>query len=112
MQSFNAPLSAGTTIISATGALGVVVTPISFVVGSSTTVNIKEANDATYAASATAKDTGALADVADQAAKDSDTKATAATAAIAVINANIAAIVTRVASVAALILRLRKKLHI
>ena len=112
MQSFNAPLSAGTTIISATGALGVVVTPISFVVGSSTTVNIKEANDATYAASATAKDTGALADVADQAAKDSDTKATAATSAIAVINANIAAIVTRVASVAALILRLRKKLHI
>ena len=112
MQSFNAPLSAGTTIISATGALGVVVTPISFVVGSTTTVNIKEANDATYAATATAKDTGALADVADQAAKDSDTKATAATAAISVINANIAAIVTRVASVAALILRLRKKLHI
>ena len=111
-QSFNAPLSDGTTTISATGALGVAVTPISFVVGSGTTVNIKEASDATNAATAAAKDTGALADLADQAAKDSETRATAATAAIALLNDQLTSIMTRVASVTALILQLRKKLHL
>lgn len=110
-QSINAPLSDGTTTISATGAAGVTITPVSFAVTSGTTSSIKEAVDAANAATAAATAAGVLASQAVQAAKDAGAQATAATAAVAALSVRVTNVLAKIAALSKLILRLIKKAH-
>ena len=116
-MSFNAPLSDGTTTISATAAATTIaVTPASFAVssGASDAANAATdaANEATDAANAATDAANAAADSADaatQAAEDAGAKADAALAAVTALSQQVTSVLAKVAALSALLVRVVKK---
>jgi hypothetical protein len=107
---FNAPISDGTVVISATGATATIqVTPATFTVASNATASITEAINASKAATAAATAAGASADAATAAAKAAGVQALAAVIAVTALTVQVKAILTKIAALSVLIVRIIKK---
>lgn len=109
-NTFNAPISDGTVVISATPATTLItVRPATFTVASNATASIKEAIDAAKAAIAAATAAGLSADAATAAAKAAGVQAATAVAALTSLTALVKALFVRFASITKLLTRLIKK---
>ena len=109
-NAFNAPVSDGIVVISATPATtAITVRPATFSVASNATASIKEAIDAAKAATAAAVAAGHSADAATAAGNAATVQAAAAVAAVASLMIQVKALFTRFAMITKLLVRLIHK---
>ena len=109
-NAFNAPVSDGIVVISATPATtAITVRPATFTVASNATASIKEAIDAAKAATAAAVAAGLSADAATAAGKAATVQAAAAVAAVASLMIQVKALFIRFAAITKLLVRLIHK---